>query len=151
MSQLQVVEPALTALGYQILALSPDTPENLAATHRKAGTAYVPLSDSGMQAARGFGIAFQVPEAMSARLKGFGIDLVKASGRSHEQLPVPSVFLVGADGRIQFQYVNPAYQYRLAPEVLEAAARAALGAEPVWTRSPPPDAGPIRMQRRPGK
>jgi hypothetical protein len=36
----------------------------------------------------------------------------------------PAVFLVSADGRIRWEYVNPDYRERVPPEVLLAAARA---------------------------
>ncbi len=78
-----------------------------------------------MQAAAAFGVAFRVDDAMFDKLKGYGIDLEADSGEDHHQLPVPSVFLIGNRGRIEFQYVNPNYKVRLAPEVLLAAARAA--------------------------
>lgn len=49
-----------------------------------------------------------------------------AADQKHHLLPAPGVFVVGTDGVIQFSYVNPDYKKRLAPEVLLAAARAAL-------------------------
>lgn len=43
---------------------------------------------------------------------------------SVEVISVPAVFLVGPDGRVRFQYVNPDYKVRLDPHVLIAAAEA---------------------------
>ena len=51
-----------------------------------------------------------------------------ATGNANHQLPVPSVFLVGTNGKITFAHINPDYTTRLAPDVLLAAARAALPA-----------------------
>ena len=48
------------------------------------------------------------------------IDLQKASGEDHYQLPVPAVILVGKDGKIQFIHVNPDYRQRLASKVILA-------------------------------
>ena len=59
--------------------------------------------------------------------EGFGIDLEKASGENHGQLPVPSVFVLDQDGVIQFHYVNPDYRVRIDPDVILAAAKAAAG------------------------
>lgn len=123
MSQLQVVEPEIVELGYQIVGLSPDSPASTVATVEKARPGYLLLSDAEMDAARAFGISFQVDEGMFGKLKSYGIDLVGASGRHHKQLPVPSIFVVGTDGVIHFQYVNPDYKLRLAPEVLLEVAR----------------------------
>ena len=57
---------------------------------------------------------------------GYGIDLEEASGYDHHLLPVPAVFVIDPEGVIDFQYVNPDYRARLDPNVLLAAARAAL-------------------------
>lgn len=78
-----------------------------------------------MQAARAFGIAFDVGEATRERYRGFGIDLAEASGEGHGLLPVPSVFLVASGGRILWVYSNPDYKVRPDNASVLAAARAA--------------------------
>lgn len=45
-------------------------------------------------------------------------------GYCHGALTAPATFLFGADGTIQFAFVNPGRTVRLAPDVLLAAARA---------------------------
>ncbi len=80
-----------------------------------------------MEAARAFGIAFKLDEKTKEQYQGFGIDLAEASGESHWQLPVPSVFVLDADAKIQFHYVNPDYRVRIEPSVILAAAKAAAG------------------------
>lgn len=83
------------------------------------------LSDSKMEAAKRFGIAYEVNAKTLKRLSGFGIDVEAASGEDHHLLPVPSVFIADKDGSIAFSYVNPDYRKRLDSEVLLAAARSA--------------------------
>jgi peroxiredoxin len=124
LGQLQTAEPELLKLGYQILAISPDRPEKVSEGAEKVN--YTLLSDASMTAAKAFGIAFRVDDATLDKYKGYGIDLEAASGQKHHLLPVPAVFVAGADGRIHFVYVNPDYKIRLAPEVLLAAAKAAI-------------------------
>lgn len=124
LGQLQTAEPELIKLGYQILAVSPDRPEKVSEGAEKVN--YTLLSDASMTAAKAFGIAFRVDDATLDKYKGYGIDLEAASGQKHHLLPVPAVFVAGADGRIHFVYVNPDYTIRLAPEVLLAAARASI-------------------------
>jgi hypothetical protein len=77
-----------------------------------------------MAAAKAFGLAFRVDDELYERYKGFNIDLENASGETHHLLPVPAVLIIGKDGRIRFQYVNPDYKIRLDAQVLLAAARA---------------------------
>lgn len=125
LGQLQTVEPKLLALGYQLLAISPDRPAKLAESIDKHKLTYTLLSDHTMKAARSFGTAFRVDDATVEKYKGYGIDLEAASGQKHHLLPVPSVFIVGIDGVIKFSYANPDYKVRLAPEDLLKAAQAA--------------------------
>jgi peroxiredoxin len=124
LAQLSKTEAPLKQLGYDILAISPDSAAQLRATSEKNKTNYRLLSDSSMAASRALGIAFRVDDETAKKYREYGIDLQKSSGYSHQQLPVPAVFLVGRDGTIHFSYVNPNYKVRLAPEVLMAAARA---------------------------
>ncbi len=126
LGQLQKVEADLIKLGYQLVAVSPDTPAKLAASVKKNGLNYLLLSDSDMAAAKAFGIAYKVNDGMMEKLKSYKIDIEAASGRDHHLLPVPSVF-VSVGGVIQFQYVNPNYAVRLDADVLLLAAEKALG------------------------
>jgi peroxiredoxin len=88
---------------------------------------YTVYSDSRADAARAFGIAFQLSAAEELAYRGFGIDLEEASGQAHRQLPVPSVFLVEPGGTIRWVYSNPDYKVRPDNAALLAAARDAAG------------------------
>ncbi len=81
------------------------------------------LSDSRTDAARAYGIAFHVDDATVERYRGYGIDLEEASGETHHVLPVPSVFLIDAEGVVRWRYSNPDYRVRPDNESLLAAAR----------------------------
>lgn len=126
MGQLQNIEPQITQLGYQVIAISPDRPEKVHETTQTHNLSCLLLSDSKMIAAKAFGIAFQVGEKGLEQFEKLSIDLEDASGEKHHQLPVPAVFLVGKDGVIKFEYVNPDHTVRLEPDVLLAAAKAAV-------------------------
>lgn len=71
------------------------------------------------------GIAFQLDRSTRKRYLGFGIDLAEVSGEDHGQLPVPSVFLVSAEGEILWVYSNPDYKIRPNNDHLMKAARKA--------------------------
>ena len=130
LGQIQSIAAELRQMGYQILAISPDKPENLSASLGKNPLTYTLLSDHSMEAARTFGIAFRVDEATLGKYTEYGIDLEEASGEAHHLLPVPSVFVVDRGGIIQFSYSNPDYKVRIDPGDLVDAARAALDAKP---------------------
>lgn len=118
LSALQEVKEDLHGLGWRIVGVSPDKPENLRGAMEKADVAYDLVSDSDMAAARAFGVAFEVGTEERKNLKSHGIDLESASGKTHHQLPVPSVFAIDAAGEIQFVYSNPDYKTRLSGEAL---------------------------------
>jgi peroxiredoxin len=126
LGRLQKIEPQLIDLGYQIIAISPDTPERMNKYVKKKEYKYRLLSDSKMNAAKAFGIAFRVDDKTYGKLKLFTIDLEKKSGEPHHFLPVPSVFVLGKDGIIKFEYVNPDYKVRIEEEKLLEEARKAL-------------------------
>jgi peroxiredoxin len=104
--QLQSIQPRLIELGYQIIAVSPDPPAKVLETILKRSLTFTLLSDVDLAGPRAFGIAFQ-PEGKRA-------------------LPVPAVYILGADGVIGFHYVHPDYSVRLDSDLLLAAAKAGL-------------------------
>lgn len=126
LQQLHEAEPELVRMGYQILAISADRPSKLRESVDKHSLGFTLLSDSSMAATRAFGIAFQLDQETVQRYKKYDMDLEEASGKKHHQLPVPAVYIVGTDRLVCFAYAHPNHQVRLDPDVLLAAAKAAL-------------------------
>lgn len=125
--ELREAEQALLDMGYELIFISADRPQKLAPYLDEKGLRYTLLSDNDLVAARAFGIAFQVGDDYLSKLEKHDIDIEEASGRTHHWLPVPATFIIGADGVIDFQYVNPDYKVRVNPDVLVTAARTSLG------------------------
>ena len=109
LSELAAIEGDLNDLGYQIIAISPDSPQGLNDTDNKHGLGYQLLSDSEFKAMDAFGVSYDNPR--------------------RGKLPVPSVFIVTPEKRISFQYVNPNYRFRIPAKLLMAAAEASLPGE----------------------
>lgn len=118
LGQLREIEAEIIKYGYQIIAISPDKPKKLIESIDKHKMNYLLLSDSNMAVAKAFGIAFKLDESIIKKYDEYGIDLHDASGEKHYFLPVPAVFVVGTDGIIKFEYVNPNYKVRLDPNIL---------------------------------
>lgn len=119
------LEPKLAELGYQILAVSPDTAEGLKKMAGKNHLTYRLLSDHAMDASLAYGTAFRVSAAMAQSYQDHGVNLTPIPGGEGTWLPVPTVFIVGRDGVIKFVYSNPDYKVRLGTDTLLAAAQAA--------------------------
>ena len=119
-------EPKLVAMGYQVLAVSPDSPAALKTNIDKNQFSYQILSDSDMALAKGFGLAFKVDDATLAKLGSYNIDLERASGKDHHLLPVPAVYIVDTQGIIRFAHSDPDYTKRMpTDQLLETARRVA--------------------------
>ena len=122
LQDLRIVEPQIVALGYQVLFLSTDRPDLLYASLKKP-LGYHILSDSSMNAAEAFGVAYHVDDATLKDLKSYGIDLNATQGSAKHELPVPSVFIVDAGGVVRFRYFNADFRVRLDAQSVLAAAR----------------------------
>src|SRR6056297_1921446 len=123
LAELRTTEAELAEMGFEVWFVSPDKPE-LLAEGKDSEFGYRLFSDPELNAAQAFGIAFHVDDQTNERYLGSGIDLNRRAGAALQALPAPATFVIGEDGRIRFAYVNPDYTVRLAPAVLEAAARA---------------------------
>jgi peroxiredoxin len=124
MEQLRSIEDDVLKEGYQIVAISADRPENIEKSIEKHDLHYTLLSDSTMNAAKAFGIAFRLDTESVKKVKKYGVDFEAASGLNHHLLPVPAVFIVQKDGSIIFEYVNPNFKVRLNAQVLLAILKA---------------------------
>jgi peroxiredoxin len=126
LSALLDIQDDLKTAGVQMFAISIDQPSKLKETPKYDEFSYTLMSDADAEAAEAFGLAFTVPDELVVKYKTeYGIDLEAASGQTHHKLPHPAVYVVSADGIIQFAYVNEDYKVRLESQKVLAAARAA--------------------------
>ncbi|RCW38325.1 peroxiredoxin-like family protein [Marinilabilia salmonicolor] len=115
LAEIRDVEQQVEELGYQILAVSPDSPENLKVTDKDQQLNYRLFSDANGELCKKAGIAFKAPDKYGSMLKE------KSGGQNDEGLlPVPAVFVVDHDGVILFEYINPDYSTRLSGGLLLA-------------------------------
>lgn len=86
------------------------------------GLDYQLFSDVDLNAASAFGVAYVLDDETLARYRSREHwDLDDSSIDRHDALPLPSIFLVTADGKIAFTYHNPNTRIRLsATDLLQA-------------------------------
>ena len=123
LSDLHLVEPKLRKSGFEIVFLSTDRPELLYSSLKATDIHYTLLSDSQLEAAKAFHVAYHVDDAALGKMRESGIDLEATTGTKQHELPVPSVFIIDTSGTIRFVYSNPDYKIRLGADALWAAAR----------------------------
>jgi len=122
LSDLRLVEPKLREQGFEIVFFSTDRPEILYSSLKAADIHYTLLSDSHLEAAKAFHVAYHLDDATIAKQKQYGVNLEETTGTTLHELPVPSVFIIDTTGTIRYVYSNPDYKVRLASDALLAAA-----------------------------
>lgn len=104
--------PDIHALGAELIAVSPQTPDKSFSTAEVDGLAFPVLSDIRNHVARQFRLVFRVPDEVYRAYEGFGINLEAANGDATHELPMPGTYVIDSDGTIRFAYVNADYRVR---------------------------------------
>ena len=108
------MEKEIKELGFNIIAISPDSPEKLQESVEKQSLDYQLYSDADGELIKAMGLAFKAPE-------NYGSMLSKVSGDKNKGiLPVSSLFITDGEGIILFQYVSPDYKQRISGKMLMA-------------------------------
>lgn len=115
--ELQTIEDKLIALGYQILAISPQTPDALQSQTLETEMKVQQLSDVKLEALREFGVGFYVDKATAKKYADYNIALTKDTNGT-PVLPAPGVFIVNQQGQVQFTYVNPDFTVRPSAQLI---------------------------------
>lgn len=105
-------EKQILDLGYQIIAVSPDSPENLKITEEKDKVKYTLLSDSKGELIKAVGIAYEAPENYKSVIN------VHSKGVNTSLLPVPSIFVLNTESDILFEYIAPDFKHRISTDLL---------------------------------
>jgi peroxiredoxin len=116
LSALGEVEEKLIEMGYQIIAISPDSPESLRETITKDKLKYTLLSDNKGDFIKALGIGYGIPNGLKKNVKTI------LHGVKNDFLPVPSLFIINEKSEIEFGYISPDYKTRISNELLLAVA-----------------------------
>lgn len=121
--ELQKSVGALKAMGYQLLAISTDTPEAVRKAETENKFDYQLLSDSQVEVAGKFGLRYKVVEDYIEHVKGMGTDLNAVNGG---YLLTPAAYVLDRAGKVRFVYANNNYTVRVSQDALLKAAKEAL-------------------------
>ena len=118
---MQLVLPEIKNLGGQLIAISPQLPDQSLEMVRERGLDFLVLSDVDNQVARDFGIVYTIPGELRAAYAGLGIDVEKANGNKKFELPFPATFVANKNGDIVLDFIDVDHTKRLEPsEIIEA-------------------------------
>jgi peroxiredoxin len=120
--QAQLV-PELRAKGVTMIAISPQKPDGSLTTRETKELTFTVVSDPGNQIAGQLGI-LTAPTADAATAQAtLGLDLTQVNADGTTALPMPTVVIVDAEGKIRWIDVHPNYATRTEPaQVLRALA-----------------------------
>ena len=102
--------------GAQVVAVSPELPDQSLSNKEKLALDFQVLSDVGNAVAENFGLVFQMPNNLAEVYQQLNCDITKHNGDETWKLPVPATYLVAPDHRIIFSYVNADYLKRVDPQ-----------------------------------
>lgn len=111
LADMQDIEKDILELGYQIVAISPDSPKFLKETESKDKLNYALYSDSEGKLSQAIGIAYKKEKGKLDKY---------SEGKNPGFLPVPTVYVLNEKQEIEFMYINPNYATRLKGELLLA-------------------------------
>lgn len=111
LSEMQEIEKQIMSLGYQIVAVSPDAPKFLKETVQKDNLSYSLYSDSEGKFSQAIGIAYKKGKPKLDKY---------SEGKNPGFLPVPTVYVLDRNQKIEFLYINPDYSQRLKGKMLLA-------------------------------
>ncbi len=116
--ELKALQQALSEIKLidaQLIAISPNTPDNSISSIEKHGLEFEVLTDAGNKIAKEFKLVFNLADELRPIFKQFNFDVPKYNGDESWELPIPATYIVNIDGRIVHSFVNADYTQRMEP------------------------------------
>lgn len=107
--------------GGQLVAVSPQIPDESLSLSEKHELAFDVLSDIGSDTAKQYGLAFDLPDDLMAVYDSFGIELQRVNGGHPRTLPLPATYVIDREGTIRWAFADADYTTRAEPADILAA------------------------------
>lgn len=118
---LQNALPPIKLLGAELVAISPQIPDESMSTAEKNNLAFPVLSDVGSATAKAYGIAFDLAEELRPIYTRFGHALPEKNGDDSWLLPIPATYVIDTNGTVVLAFVDVDYRNRLEPAEIVSA------------------------------
>ena len=102
----------ISAKGATVLAITPETAENVKKTIDKTKASFSIIEDEKLAIMTSYKVNFAVDETTIAKYKNYGIDFEKANGSNSTNLPVPATYIIGKGGKIKYAFFDVNYTKR---------------------------------------
>lgn len=117
--QLQTELPEFKANGANLIALTPELPDNSLNTSEKNNLKFEVLSDLGNTVAREYGIVFKLTDDV-AKSYNKAFDMNGYNGDESNELPLAATYIINEDGKIMYAFLDADYRNRTEPSELTA-------------------------------
>ena len=114
--------------GVAVVAVTPETSENVSKTRNKTGAAFTIISDSTGRIMEKYDVKFKVTNGYQRMVKaGLFTDVAETNGQEKAYLPVPATYLINRDGIIEWKHFNTNYKKRASvKDILKAVEESGL-------------------------
>ncbi|WP_299591436.1 peroxiredoxin-like family protein [uncultured Microbulbifer sp.] len=110
--QLAEAWPEFEKRGVTPVLISADKPDAGAMAKATYEIPFPVLSDPDLKAHEAFDVVVQIDDATAEKYKTYGIVLEDWSGKDHHKIAAPGIFLVDADGTVEWAHVSKDYKTR---------------------------------------
>lgn len=112
---------AITERGAQLVAVSPQIPDESLSLAEKHALDFTVLSDVGSDTAKAYGLAFDLPDDLAAVYGKLGFDLRRVNGGHPRTLPLPATYVIDQTGTVRWAFADTDYTKRAEPAHIIAA------------------------------
>jgi peroxiredoxin len=118
---LQQAHADIKARGAQLIAVSPQIPDESLSLTEKHELGFDVLSDIGCATATEYGLSFDIGEELAGVYDRFGFEMERVNAGHARTLPLPATFVIAPDGTIAWAFVDTNHTKRAEPADILAA------------------------------
>ncbi|WP_278381543.1 peroxiredoxin-like family protein [Pseudoalteromonas distincta] len=107
--------PQFKTQSAQLVAISPQLPDETLSTAQKNDLEFDMLCDVSNKVAEQFGLLFTLDERIQALYTQFGIDFEHYYGDKSFKLPLPATYVINQEGVITYAFLSEDYTLRAEP------------------------------------
>ncbi|WP_082316607.1 peroxiredoxin-like family protein [Mangrovimonas sp. ST2L15] len=119
LQHLQQELPKFKEAGAQLLALTPELPDQSISTKEKHQLEFEVLSDIGNKVAKDYGVVFKLTDEV-ANIYNQKFDLNGHNGDESNELPLAATYVINTDGTIAYAFLDSDYRNRAEPSEITA-------------------------------
>ena len=117
LEEIQKNAEAFSAVGAQVIAISPEKPDEGFTLKEKLSLKFHVLSDNGSKVAQQYGVVYELPPKIAAYYQD-AFDIHTKNNDESNLLPLAASYVIDTNGKVTYAYLNADYRERAAVETL---------------------------------